>query len=153
MPGVTNRGKMRFIQHYFGNINTPAVFYVHLITPATAPTAGVNTLGQLTQMTGGNGYTSFGQTATRNTTDFDTFTEQDNNTLALTQLKNIAWTATGGTIPSAGSGARYAVLCLDNTSTVNLRDVLVYWDLTSERTVSNGQTITLQNLQINAQED
>lgn len=71
--------------------------------------------------------------------------------MALVQIKDVSWTASGGSIPSSGSGARYAVLTDDN-ATVGNREVLAYWDLTSDRTVSDGQTLTLQDLEIDANE-
>jgi hypothetical protein len=152
MPGSTNRGKLRILQGYFGNTQMPSTFQIHLLTPATAPTAGTDAMSAVTQIAAGNGYSTGGYTLSRNTTDFDTFTEQDASTSALVQIKDVAWTATGGTLPASGSGARYAVLCDDN-ATLASRNVYYWWDLTSEREVSNGQTLTLQDMQINAQED
>lgn len=63
------------------------------------------------------------------------------------QIKDVAWTAAGGPIPSGGSGASYAVL-LDDNGTIANREVLAYWSLTSARSVSTGQTLTLQDLEL-----
>jgi hypothetical protein len=78
-------------------------------------------------------------------------TEDDTNDRGLVQVKDIAWTASGGSIPASGNGARYAVLTDDN-GTVGSREVYAYWDLTADRTVSVGQTLTLQNLELRLNE-
>jgi hypothetical protein len=135
----------------FRNGTEPTTFYVALVTSAAAPTADTNTLGDLTQIAAGNGYTSGGIAVARNTTDFDTLTEDDTNDRGDLQIKDLTWTASGGSIPGSGNGARYAVLTDDN-GTVNSREVYAYWDLTSDRSVSTGQTLTLQNLEIRLSE-
>lgn len=146
--GVTNRGKLRTLEIALANTAQsgaiPTNFYVHLCTPATEPTAGVNTLGSLTQIADGNGYNTSGYTLNRDTTDWDTQTEDDANTIAYLQLKDIVWTAAGGTLPASGSGARWAVLT-DDDATLATREIYFFWDLTSEREVSTGQTLTLQD--------
>jgi hypothetical protein len=151
MAGWTNRGKLRTLQGFLGNTQIPANFNIHLITPATAPTAGVDILNSLGQVADGNGYSTAGYSLNRDTTDFDTFTEQDTGSRSFAQIKDVVWTASGGAIPSGGSGARYAVLT-DANATITSRNVYYYWDLTSERTVSDGQTLTIQDMQINANE-
>jgi hypothetical protein len=142
--GITNKGKARALNGFFRAQNVPTQFYLALATSATAPTADTNTFSELTEIAAGNGYTSGGQAVARNTTDFDTLTEDDANDRALTQLKDFARTASGGSLPASGSGARYAVL-LDDNGTVGSREVLIWWDLVSDRSVSSGQTLTLQN--------
>jgi hypothetical protein len=147
MAGVTNRGKIRMPDGYFRNTSIPTNFYLALCTSATAPTADINTLGQLTQIATGNGYASGGYQLARNTVDFDVLTENDTTDYGLVQIFDVVWTASGGSIPSAGNGARYAVLTDDDTTEAN-REVIAYWDLTSDRQVSDGQTLTLQNCEI-----
>lgn len=145
--GFTNRGKFLLFGYVFRGTTLPTNFYVALATSATAPTADTNTLGELTEITAGNGYTTGGYSLARNATDFDTLTEDDTGDKALIQLKDVAWTASGGNLPASGSGARYAVLTDDN-ATVASRQVLAFWDLTSDRTVSSGQPLTLQNCEL-----
>lgn len=147
MPGVTNRGKFRSLEGRYRNTSVPTNFFIALITSATAPTADTNTFADVTEIAAGNGYTAGGISLTRNATDFDVLTEDDTNDRALIQLKDIVWTASGGSLPSSGSGARYAILTDDN-GTQSARAVEIYWDLTSDRTVSSGQTLTLQNCEI-----
>ena len=146
--GWTNKGKAHVMGIVFRNVSEKTNYYVALVTSATAPDADTNTLSQLTEIANGNGYTTGGYQLTPNSTDFDTLTEDDTANSGIVQIKDIVWTASGGSIPASGSGARYAVLIDDNV-TVGSREVYAWWDLTSDRTVSTGQTITLQNLELN----
>jgi len=151
MAGWTNRGKYSVLGWAFRGATIPTNFYVALVTSATAPTADTNTLSQLTEITAGNGYTTGGYSLTPNGTDFDTLTEDDTTDKGILQIKDVAWTASGGNIPSAGNGARYAVLTDDN-GTVGSRLILAFWDLTSDRTVSDTQTLTLIDLELDLTE-
>lgn len=148
MTGMTNRGKKKLMDYYFRRQGTlPTNFYIALLTSATAPGPDTNVLGDLTQIAAGNGYTSGGIQITPNTTDLDTMTEDDAADKSILQVKDIVWTASGGSMPGSGNGARYAVLTDDNGTVAN-REVLFYWDLVSDRVVSAGQTLTLQNLEM-----
>ncbi len=152
MAGITNRGKFKILNYYFRRQGTlPTNFYVPLITSAVAPTADTNTLSELTQLASGNGYTTNGTSLTPNTTDFDVMTEDDTNDKAILQIKDLVWTASGGNLPGSGSGARYAPLTDDN-ATPGSRDVIAWWDLVSDRTISDTQTLTLQNCEIDLTE-
>ena len=152
MAGITNRGKYKILNYYFRRQGTlPTNFYIALITSAVAPTADINTLSELTQIASGNGYTTNGISLTPNTTDFDVMTEDDTNDKAILQLKDIVWTASGGNMPGSGNGARYAPLTDDNV-TAGSRDIIAWWDLVSDRTISDTQTLTLQNCEIDLTE-
>lgn len=143
----TNRGKMLVLDWAFRGATRPANFYVALVTSATAPTVDINTLSELTQIATGNGYTDGGIQLTPGNTDFDSLAENDANDRAELQLKDLVWTAAGGNLPASGNGARYAVLTDDN-ATVGSRQVIAYWDLTADRTVSDTQNLTLQNSEL-----
>jgi hypothetical protein len=144
---VTNRGKYLLLQEFFRNPTEFTNLYIALITSAAAPTVDTNTFSELTEIAAGNGYTAGGISLSRNSTDFDTLTEDDSGNLALIQIRDVVWTASGGSLPGSGNGARYAILTDDN-GTQGSRQVIAYWDLTSDRTVSSGQTLTLQNCEI-----
>ena len=143
----TNKGKYRLLDWVFRGTTMPTNFYVALVTSATAPTADTNTLSELTEIAAGNGYTTGGYSLTPGATDFDSITEDDTNDRGEVQIKDVVWTASGGSLPGSGSGARYAVL-LDDNATVGSREVLAWWDLTSDRSVSDGQSLTLQDLEM-----
>ena len=149
--GWTNKGKEHVLGYGFVGVSVPTNYYIALVTSADTPDADTNTLNDLTEIAAGNGYTSGGYQLTPGTTDFDVLTEDDTNDRGLVQVKDVVWTATGGSIPDSGSGARYAVLLDDNTTVTN-REVLAYWDLTSDREVSDGQTLTLQNCELRLNE-
>lgn len=151
MAGVTNKGKYALLEIAFRNASVPTVYYIALVTSAAAPTADTNTFADLTEIAAGNGYTAGGISLSKNSTDFDVLTEDDTNDRALIQLKDIVWTASGGTLPASGGGARYAIITDDN-GTQSARRVISYFDLTSDRSVSSGQTLTLQNCEIRINE-
>ena len=148
MAGVTNRGKYLILRWAFQGLDYPTNIKVALCTSASTPDADTNTLSDLTEIAAGTGYTAGGYDLTRNGTDFDVITEGDSADNCIIQVKDVVWTASAGSIPNSGDGARWAVLTNDDSDA----DVIAYFDLTSDRSVSDGQSITLQNLQINATE-
>jgi hypothetical protein len=105
-------------------------------------------LADHTEITAGNGYAAGGITVEASATGFDVCTEHDTDDRGFIQIKDLVWTASGGPIPASGNGARYALL-LDNAGTSN---ALAYFDLGSDRTVSDGQTLTLQNCELRLNE-
>ena len=147
MAGWTNKGKARVLNGFFRNTNVPTNLYIALVTSAAAPNADTNTFSQLTEIAAGNGYTAGGYQLSRNTTDFDALSENDDDDRGELQVKDVVWTAVGGPLPASGSGARYAVL-LDDNATLGNREVLAWWDLVSDKNVSVGQTLTLQNCEL-----
>jgi hypothetical protein len=142
MSGITNRGKFNLLAYVFRNATEVTNFFVALFTSAAAPGPDINTKSELTEIATGNGYTAGGISLDRNSTDFDVLTEDDANDRAIVQLKNIVWTASGGNLPASGNGARYAALTDDNGTPAS-REIWTHWDLASDRTVSDGQTLTL----------
>ncbi len=144
---ITNRGFYRMLSWAFRGATRPSSFYLALVTDATPPTVGTVTLGTLTQITAGNGYTSGGIQLTANSTDFDTLTQDDAAGQAYIQVRDVSWTASGGSIPPSGSGASYVVLTDDN-ATVNSREVLGYWSLGSARTITVGRSMPLSDLEL-----
>lgn len=148
--GVTNRGALRFLEVIFRALFNggvlPTNYYARLITDAVAPTQAVNVVGDVTEVPAGNGYTAGGQALAKNATDFDVLTEDDVNNRSLIQIKDVVFTAAGGSLPSAGTGARYAVITDDNAVDAS-REVLGWFDLGANRIVSDGQSLTIQNME------
>jgi len=143
---VTNRGKFLLFDWVFRGATLPTNFYVALVTNAQTPTVDTNTLSQLTEIPAGNGYTAGGFQLSRNATDFDSLVENDTDDRAELQIKDVTWTASGGPLPSTG-GAYYAVLTTDE-ATVGNRQVIAAWDLSGPVSVSDGQPLTLVDLEI-----
>ena len=151
MAGWTNKLKANVLGWVFRGVSLPTNFYIALFTSAAAADADTNTKSELTEIANGNGYTTGGISLTKNSTDFDVLTEDDGNDRGLVQLKDIVWTASGGNLPSSGDGARYACITDDNV-TQGSREVYAYFDLSSDRSVSDGQTLTLQDCELRINE-
>jgi hypothetical protein len=139
---VTNRGQIRFLKIALRNTSVPTNFYLVLVTSAVVPTRATNTMAELTEIAAGNGYTAGGYSINRDATDWDTLTENDSDNTSTVLLKDVVWTASGGTLPVSGSGAAYAVLTDDN-GTFNSREVLAYHSLGGDVIVSSGQPLTI----------
>jgi len=142
----TNRGKYLMFGYVFRGVTLPTNFYVALVTDAVTPDEDTNVLGDLTEIADGNGYTEGGYELDPGETDFDVLTEDDSDNKAIMQIKNVVWTASGGSIPDSGDGARYAVLTDDNGTVAN-RQIIAVWDLGSDRSATVGQAITLADLE------
>jgi hypothetical protein len=149
MAGWTNRGKKNVMDIVFRGATPPTNFYVALVT--TTPTADTNLMSDLTEIAAGDGYTSGGYQLSRNSTDFDTLTEDDANDKAILKIKDLPWTASGGPIPATGSVPTYAVLTDDNGTVAN-REVWKFWNLGTVASTPNGTVLTLQDLEIDIAE-
>jgi hypothetical protein len=145
--GTTDRGKKLLLDYAFEASTVPTTYYLALLTSATTPTKAINLFSELTEIAAGNGYTTGGNALTA-ATDF-TVTEVDSTVGAKVVLSDQTWTASAGNLPSSGDGARWAVL-LDGS--VSGSNVLAYFDLVSDRTVSDTQTLTIQAAEIDANE-
>ena len=150
MAGWTNAGKNMVLDVAFRDVAVQTNYFLALVTSATAPTYATATLSDLTEIADTQGYTEGGYSLTPGTTDFDVSAVVDTDDWRV-QLKDIVWTASGGTLPASGDGARYAVL-LDDNATPASRVVYAYWDLVSDRSVSDGQTLTLSDVEIRINE-
>ena len=144
---VTNRGKYFILNSTFRAGTIPTNYYAVLLTNDTVPTVDHNILSDVAEIASGNGHASGGTSLTPGATDMDVITEDDTNDRALIQLKDIVFTASGGAIPASGNGISHMALTDDNV-TVNSREVYVTWDLSGPHTVSDGQTITVQDAEI-----
>jgi hypothetical protein len=145
--GMTNKGAAHVLGITFRAVTPPTNYYVALCTSAATPDEDTNTFSEMTEIAAGNGYTAGGYQLSRNATDWDSLTENDTDNRGEIQIKDLVWTASGGTIPASGNGARWAVLTDDN-ATQGSREIYAWWDLTSDRSVSDTQTLTLQDCEI-----
>ena len=150
MAGVTNRGKKVILNTYFRADATdePTAFKMALVLAADPPVVDDKTLADVSEIATGNGYAAGGTAITRDATGFDVITEDDGADRGLVQAADVVYTASGGPIPASGLGARFACL-MDDASTPNM---VAFFDLASDRTISNGQTLTLQVCEIRLNE-
>ncbi|HYN37891.1 MAG TPA: hypothetical protein VES39_01425 [Rhodospirillales bacterium] len=147
MSGWTNRGAYRMLGVRFRGQSNPSAFHLALVTATPTPDDADNTLGDLSEIADGNGYTAGGQALSPGSTDFDVWTEDDANHRALVQLRDVLWTASGGAIPGSGDDARYAVLT-DANATVGSREVFHFWNLGSALSALAGQSLTVRDAEI-----
>lgn len=138
--GWTNRGVYMLLGYLFRLSTRPANLNLVLNAAASSPTVDTNVQSELTEVANGNGYTTSGVSVALNSTDVDTWTEDDTNNYAFVQLKDYSWTATGGSIPNI----RYPTL-VDDNGAPGSRQVIIFWDLGSTITLTVGQTLTIQN--------
>ena len=145
--GITNKGAFHFQTLALSNATEPTNYYIALCTSAVTPDVDTNTLSQLTQVTAGGGYTDGGLIIARTIAgaglDWASITEDDTDNRSEAILENVVWTATATGI----TGARWAVLTDDN-GTVGSRLVLAWWDLSSDRSVTDTQTLTLTGCEL-----
>lgn len=66
-------------------------------------------------------------------------------------MKDIKFTAKGGSIPKIGDGVRYAVLT-EPGSNVGSRKVYLWFDLESPRTISDGQELRINGIKVESKE-
>jgi hypothetical protein len=145
--GWTNRGAYRMLRAIFNGASLPANFYMALVTSAHTPSRTTNLFSDLTEITAGNGYTTGGYALSLNAIDFPNSFEDDTNNKAFLNVKNVRWVPSGGGIPSAGDGARYAVLT-DANATIADREVWYWWNLKKDRSVILTQNLNISGAQI-----
>jgi hypothetical protein len=148
MAGITNRGKYKILASIFNAVALPTSFYAALVT--TTPTADTNIKSELTEAANGTGYTTGGLILAKNTTDFPTLTEDDTLDKATIKIKNLAWTASAGLLPS-NAGATHLILTDDN-ATQGSREVWAFWSLGAARQVSDTQQLQVNNAEIDITE-
>jgi hypothetical protein len=100
----------------------------------TAPVATNAVKADITEIASGNGYVSGGNTATV------TSSAQTSGTYKLVLGDPATWTASGGPIPSAGDGFRYAVLFNDSATN---KELIGWWDYGSSVTLADGESFAV----------
>lgn len=134
--GWTNRGAYTMVGYYFRAETIETTFTLYLLN--AIPDADDNVFTDLTEASNYDGE----QTINRNSTDFDTYTEDDTGDTGYVQLKDIVFTASGGTCTTT-----YAAL-LDGNATENSRLVIAFFDLGATQNIPDTSTLTLQDLQL-----
>src|SRR3970282_2270562 len=103
--GLTNRGKIRLLEMAFRNTKDTAAIdtsplFISLVTIAVSLCVDTTT-----QIVTGNGYTDGGLDIDRDTVDWDTLAISSATAYGYIRLKDVVWTASGGSIPASGNGA------------------------------------------------
>ena len=122
MPTASYNKFQPAIENLFENINSGSDTWA--IKLATAVSAS---LGTITEVASGGGYTTGGNAATV------TSATQTGGTYKLVLASPSVWTASGG-----GFTFQYAVL-VDTTTSTNV----AYWDYGASQTVAAGETVTV----------
>ena len=131
--------KRRLQECFFRNSNSPSSFFVALVV--SAPTADTQTLGELTQITTGNGYSDGGVALTRDAVGFSV---AEATGLITVTISNILFTASGGPIPPSGSNPGFAVVTGAGATPSN-REVYAWFSLGTPTAIPSGQTLTASN--------
>lgn len=105
-----------------------------ILLTAVAPVAGNSVLADLTEIASGNGYTAGGSQA------FTTSSTQTNGLYRLILSDPATWTASGGTLPSTGTGFRYAVLYNASASGSPL---VGFWDYLANVVLQAGESFAV----------
>ncbi|MEO0481946.1 MAG: hypothetical protein AAF196_20975 [Planctomycetota bacterium] len=142
--GWTDRGNARAFEILFQGATPAEVFHVALVSNAVTPTVATNTFGELDEIPAGNGYDAGGIQINRGTTDFDSLVEGNPT---VQEIRDIIWTASGGTLPSAGSGARWGIVMTDDPVIAD-REVWMWIDMEADRTAGIGEEIGFSGLPI-----
>lgn len=153
--GFTNIGKIRLLEMALRDTQDSAAMdtaplYLALMTSAASLSVETTTFDTATQIVTGNGYTDGGDVVTRDGSDltvWDTLAIDTASAYGYIRLKDMVWTASGGSLPASGNGAYYAVL-LDDNATIGSRQVYAWIDLTTARSIGSGATLTLQDIEI-----
>ncbi|MCC6629655.1 MAG: hypothetical protein IT340_19935 [Chloroflexi bacterium] len=138
-------GARDILNHAFRGLTVPSNFYLALCQDNDVVwNRDHDTWSDIStyEVAAGNGYTANGQSIAKATLfASDAVVTADLN--AYIRLANVSWTASGGTLPSTGY-ARYLVLMDENATPAN-RKLYAAWDLAANRQVASGQTLTVQN--------
>lgn len=140
--GTTNRYKRRLLEWSLNGLTLPTNYYAHLVDDTTAPTADTATLSELTEC---SNYSPIALSP--NTTDFPNIAQDNGADTGSVDVRSLEFTASGGSI----TNARYMVITDDNV-TLGSREVFLYYDLVGNRTVSDGESITITGGDITASE-
>ena len=150
--GLTNTGKMRILEMAFRNgMDSAAIdtspYFIALATSAATLTALTELFDTTVQIAVGSGYADGGISFARDSATWDILAMDTVTGYGYIRLKDIVWTAAGGSIPASGGGAMYALITDDN-ALVGSRKVYGWIDLTTARSIGNGATLTLQDIEL-----
>lgn len=132
----TNEGLRLAATHIF-NSNTFTGFKMMLFEASPAITKDTTTVGTVSEIDNGNGYTTGGFDVPKNSTGFPSITKDNDLDKVLIQSLEASWVPTGR-LPVTG-GIRYTALTT-NEATIADRTILYYVDHISDLVVNVGTT-------------
>lgn len=144
---VYNRGKRNILKRATGRGSLPTKFKLALVKSTYTPNADHATWADVSanEIATGNGYSAGGIDIEASATGFTADAQDDTGDTGDVTMKDGVYTASGGTIPSAGSGGRYAVLMDYNPTQANGELIAVY-DLSADK--SSDVSITLSGFKL-----
>lgn len=148
MAGFTNKFKKLLLEAFCLNTSVPSSFKLALLMSTATLTSDTNVWADVSahEIDTGFGYVTKGNSVARSSGGFDDLTEDDSANTGYIRLTDVTFTASGGPIPATGNGARYAVL-MDNSD-----NILAWWDFGSDRSVTDTQSILVQNAELRLEE-
>jgi hypothetical protein len=144
---VYNRGKRLLIGRGVGRTSLPSKFKAALVKATYTPNADHATWADVSanEIGTGNGYSAGGIDVESSSTGFTADAQDDTGDTGDVTLKDLVYTASGGTIPAAGAGARYLVLMDFNATQANGQLIAVY-DLAADK--SSDVSITASGFKL-----
>ena len=134
MAGITNRGKYLFLNHMFRDVTVPANFYIFLVSGT--PDENTEDMAELTEVNVAGNETVL----PKGTVSFDTIAEDQSGDKGTIKIKDCAF---AGPVVAA----TFAVMA-DGNASPSSDNIWAYWSLGGAKSVSSGQTLTLQDLEI-----
>jgi len=122
-----------FVENLAEKVHNLASDTLKVALTNTAPNAATHALlGDITEISGGNGYTAGGNQTVQSSS------AQSGGVYTLASADPATWTASGGSI----GPFRYAVL-YNATPSSPLKPLIGYWDYGSSITLNEGETFTV----------
>lgn len=122
-----------FVEHLAEGVHNLGSDTLKLMLSNAAPNVATHTVrADVTEISGGNGYTSGGNAVTV------TGSSQTDGTYSLTQSADVTFTASGGSI-----GPFRYVIFYNDTPTSPADPLIAYWDYGSSITLADGETLTV----------
>lgn len=144
---VYNRGKMILLTNGVGRGSLPTKWKMALVTSSYTPNVDHDTWADVSanEIATGNGYSAGGVDVEASSTGFTAESADDTNDRGEITIKDVVYTASGGQIPSSGSGARYAIL-MEYNATQSTGRLIAYFDLAADK--SSDVSITLSGFKL-----
>jgi hypothetical protein len=128
----TNKGLGKMLTNTFDGGTVPTNYYAYCVTSSATPTVDDDTWSDHSA----NESSNYTEATIAGGTGFGTISVDDTNDWATLTVNDIVFTASADSLV-----ARWVIITDDNGTEAN-REIYAVLDLTSERTVGNGQTLT-----------